>query len=218
MQRELKYILIFIFPVFLTAANLDLGGDIGYRSGFSLQVESTVSHISPHFPFKLRLAGAYTSLDPGNPAAARRIFINNATNGTPEESGWMWDVRFDVLYQVDWFSLKDAWFFAGPRYSWFTGRFDFVGGNEDFDIYCDQWGLGAGLQTNFALSRKLNLVFSAGLDYFITEYLHGHDTTYHSNGEIYNGRENYNFNDADEAINQPTFVPKISIGFSYLLF
>ncbi|HHM02348.1 MAG TPA: hypothetical protein ENJ15_04990 [Caldithrix abyssi] len=211
-------IAFYIFPLFLQAGNFDFGADIAYRRGLSFQIDGTLSKISRALPFKLRIAAAYTSLDPGNPAAARRIFINNATNGTPEEEGWMWDVRFDVLYRVDWFSLKDAWLFAGPRYSWFTGRFDFVGGNEDFDIYCDQWGIGAGLQSNYPVSKKLNLVLSAGLDYYITDYLHGHDTTYHSNGEIYNGRENYNFKDADEAINQPTFVPKVAIGFSYLLY
>jgi hypothetical protein len=39
---------------------------------------------------------AYTNMNPGNPADARKIFINDATNGDPEKSGWMWDVRFDA--------------------------------------------------------------------------------------------------------------------------
>ncbi len=219
MLQKLKYILLIILLPFLAnAGNFHLQGDIGYRSGLSLQMGVMVSHFAKNFPLKFRIAGAYTSLDPGNPLAARRIFINNATNGTPEKSGRAVDLRFDLLYKVKWFALQNAYFFAGPRYSTFTATFDFVGGNEDFDINCDQWGFGAGLETNYAISNKINMVLSAGLDYFITDFIHGHDTTYYTNGEIYNGRENFTYNDADQAINQPKLLPKISIGFSYLLY
>jgi hypothetical protein len=216
MQRKiLLFILILFLPFLSHASELHFGGKIGFRSGLSFQADATLSKLAKGFPFQIRGSAAYTSLDPGKPLAARRVFINNATNGTPEETSWMWDVRLDMLYPVKWFSLKEAYFFAGPRYSWFTGRFDFVGGNEDFDIYCDSWGLGAGLESHYSISKKVDLVLSAGLDYFITDYLHGHDTTYSSDGEIVNGRENYTYDDADEAINQPTFVPSFTIGVNY---
>jgi hypothetical protein len=35
-------------------------------------------------------------MNPGNAADVRKIFINDATNGDLEKSGWMWDVRFDA--------------------------------------------------------------------------------------------------------------------------
>jgi len=47
--------------------------------------------------------------------------------------------------------------------------------------------------------------------------MHGHDTTYYSDGETVNGREDYTYDDADEAINQPKVVPNISIGINYLI-
>lgn len=160
---------------------------------------------------------SYNSTDPDKAWAARRIFINNNTGGTPEKNGWFWDTRLDFLYPVHWLSLKRAYFYAGPRYTWFTGRFEFVGGNEDFDVYSDAWGLGAGLEAHFAINNKIDFVLGAGLDFYSTDHMHGHDTTYYSDGETVNGREDYTYDDADEAINQPKFVPTISIGINYQL-
>jgi len=217
MQKRCQLIVLFLIPVFIYGGNLHVGADIGYRSGLSFQARTILSNLSRDVPFKLRLAATYSSIDPGKSLDARHIFINNNSNGTPEKEGWVWDVRFDFLYPVNWFSLKNAYFFAGPRYSWFTGRFDFVGGNEDFDIYSDAWGLGAGLETHYPLSKKINLVISAGLDFYHSDHMHGHDTTYYSDGETVNGREDYTYDDADEAINQPKVVPNISIGINYLI-
>ena len=217
-MKFIRYTLWLIcLPLIINATDIQVGGDIGFRSGLSFQLNGLVSKIAPGFPFQIRLAAAYTSLDPGKPLPARHIFINNNSNGTPEEAGWMWDLRMDFLYKVKWFSLNDAYFYAGPRYAWFTGRFDFVGGNEDFDIYSDQWGFGVGLESRFKIASKIHLVLSGSLDYFSTDHLHGHDTSYYSDGEIVNGRENYTYDDADNAINQPKIVPKLSIGFNYLL-
>jgi hypothetical protein len=217
-MKVIRYVLLVILvPLFVNAGDVYLGTDIGFRSGLSFQLNGTATNIAAGFPLQLRFAAAYTSLDPGTPLAARRVFINNNTNGTPEKKGWMWDLRFDLLYKVKWFSLKDAYFYAGPRYSWFTARFDFVGGNEDFDIYSDQWGFGVGLESRMKIGKKVQLVLNGGLDYFFTDFLHGHDTSYYSDGEIINGREDYTYDDADDAVNQPKMVPKISIGINYLL-
>jgi hypothetical protein len=218
MYKRTKFILLlFIIPVSIYAGKLHIGGDIGYRSGLSFQAKGIISGLSKDLPFQLRMAASYTAVDPGNALDARHIFINNNSNGTPEKEGQVWDIRLDFLYPVNWFSLKNAYFFAGPRYSWFTGRFDFVGGNEDFEIYSDSWGLGAGLETQYAINNKINLVLSAGLDFYHTDHMHGHDTTYYSDGETVNGREDYTYQDADKAVNQPKFVPNISIGINYLI-
>lgn len=217
MKNVTKFIsILLLLPLLTNAGNLHIGADIGFRSGLSLQANGVFSNFAKGFPFKVRAAVSYTSLDPGKPLAARHIFINNNSNGTPEKEGWIWDTRLDFLYPVKWFSLKNAYFFAGPRYSWFTGRFDFVGGNEDFDIISEAWGIGAGLQTHYAINNKIDLVLCAGLDYYITDHMHGHDTTYYADGEIVNGREDYTYDDANDAINQPTLVPNISIGINYL--
>ena len=218
MKRILVIVLrMLIVPFTLQAGNLHIGGDLGYRSGLNLSVNGTIADLAKGFPFLIRTGISYTSLDPGNSAEARRIFINNATNGTPEKAGWIWDFRIDLLYHVNWFSLKNAYFFAGPRYAWFTGNFNYVGGNENFDVTSNEWGFGVGLETHYPISNNFNLILSAGLDYYGTDVLTGHDTSYNSDGEIINGRENYNYNDADSAINQPKFEPRLIIGFNYLI-
>ena len=95
----------------------------------------------------------HTRLDPGIAADARKIFINDATNGTPEKSGWMWDLRMDFLYRLRILGLQDAYAYAGVRYSMFTGNFKYIGGNEDFDVTSNQWGWGAGVKASFPMGK-----------------------------------------------------------------
>ena len=217
MKNVKVLILLFFIPLFINAANWHIGSDIGYRTGLFFQAKGTVNNFAQDFPLQIRLAISYNSTDPGKAWAARQIFINDNQNGTPEKAGWFWDARLDFIYPVHWLSLKREYFYAGPRYYWFTGRFDFVGGNEDFDVYSDSWGIGAGLEAHFAMSNKIDFILGAGLDYYITDHMHGHDTTYYSDGEADNGREGYSYDDADDAINQPKLVPTISIGINYQL-
>ncbi|MCB0281773.1 MAG: hypothetical protein H6627_06315 [Calditrichae bacterium] len=218
MKKVLLLSLIVLFlPGAVFSGNYQLGADLGYRGGLNISASGLVTNLAKGFPFFVRAGLSYTSIDPGKSAAARRIFINNATNGTPEKNGSIWDLRFDLLYKVNWFSLKNAYFFAGPRYAWFNGNFNYVGGNENFDVTSSEWGFGAGLETHYPVSNNMNLILGAGLDYYSTNVLKGHDTSYSSDGEIINGREDYNYDDADGAINQPTFEPRLIIGLTYLL-
>jgi hypothetical protein len=59
------------------------------------------------------------------------------------------------------------------------------------------------------------LIFSFGYDYFFISTLYGHDTSYSPDGENVNGREDFTFQDADNAINQPKHNVKAMIGLSY---
>lgn len=153
--------------------------------------------------------------DPGSSPDARRIFINNATNGTPEKQGWFWEYRFDFMYRVNWLSLQRLYLFAGPRYETFTGNFKYIGGNEDFDVTTNQWGIGTGLQGFFSISPTLDFTLSAGVDYYFSSMLKGHDTEYFPDGEDVNPREDYTYSDADKAINQPGILLQLMIGISY---
>ena len=87
----------------------------GYNGGFGLQLSGTISNFAKNFPLSARFGIGYTSTDPGKPTDARKIFINNATNGIPEESGWFWDLRMDLMLPVKIFS--GSFLYAGPRYS-----------------------------------------------------------------------------------------------------
>jgi hypothetical protein len=187
----------------------------GTNGGPGFQIQGSVAELAQGFPFILKFAINYASLNPGYPAGARKIFINDATNGIPEKSGRTWDYRLDFLYKVDWFSWQRFYFYGGPRLTYFKGNFKYVGGNEDFDIKSQQWGLGVGLEKYYPMSAKIDLLLTGGLDYYKNNTLTGHDTSYSPNGEDVNGRKDYTFKDADKAINQPRFVPRLLIGVNY---
>ncbi|MCB0274055.1 MAG: hypothetical protein KDI06_04535 [Calditrichaeota bacterium] len=211
----LRFLLIMTLPGAVWGGNFQIGGETGFNSGVSVKTNVLFRNIAKDFPFMLRAGVGYTALNPGNSAEARRIFINNATNGTPEKRGWLWDMRLDFLYPVKWFSLKRGYFYAGPRFSKFTGNFNYVGGNENFDVTSNAWGFGGGLESHFPMTKRFDFILSAGLDYYATRRLQGHDTSYSPDGETINGREDYTYENADNAINQPKLTPHISLGINF---
>jgi hypothetical protein len=149
-------------------------------------------------------------------ADARRIFINDATNGTPTESGSMVAFGLDLVYPLKASQRSGLYAFAGPRYGSFTGNFKFVGGNEDFDITSNGWGAGLGLEGRFQMGMATQFVIGGGGDYFPDSTLSGHDTAYAPDGEIINGRGDYTYGAADEAVNQPKWEWRLTLGVNYL--
>lgn len=221
--RNLKKIILIAFGVLLLntpnnlfASKYSAGFALGYNNGFGFQASGILSNFAQDFPLKLRLAISYSiTSNPGSSPDARRVFINNATNGTPEKQGWFWDYKFDFMYRVNWLSMQRLYLYGGPRYESFTGNFKYIGGNEDFDVTTSQWGVGTGLQSFFSISPTLDLTLSAGVDYFFSSMLKGHDTEYFPDNENVNPREDYNYSDADKAINQPDFLLNFMIGINY---
>ena len=210
------YVLVFLLTVkFVEARTYSTGGFVGYNDGPGFQIYGAISNLAQGFPLKIRFGLGHSTMDPGSPEDARQIFINDATNGTPEEKGWIWDLQLDFLYRVNWFSWQRTYILLGPREAYFTGNFKFVGGNEDFDVRSKQWGWGIGFEKYYKVSEKMDLVLTTGVDYFSKNILNGHDTSYSPNGEIVNGRNDYTFKDADKAINQPELVPKFMLGMTY---
>ena len=221
--RNLKKIVLIAFgalllntPNNLFATKYSAGVALGYNNGFGFQANGILSNFAQDFPLKLRLAIGYSiTSNPGSSPDARRVFINNATNGTPEKQGWFWDYKFDFMYRVNWLSMQRLYLYGGPRYESFTGNFKYIGGNEDFDVTTSQWGVGTGLQSFFSISPTLDLTLSTGVDYFFSSMLKGHDTEYYPDNENVNPREDYNYSDADKAINQPDFLLNFMIGINY---
>ena len=196
----------------------------GYSGGYSIQMNIALKDIASEFPFDLRFGIGYSMFNPGIALDARRIFINNATNGVPEKSGRAFDYRLDFLMPKPIFGLNNSFLLFGPRYSSFKGNFRFIGGNEDFDVVSKQWGLGTGLENHFRVSQRIAIIFNAGLDFYFPNTLTGHDTSYSPDNDNVNPREDiYNddvefvYKDADRAINQPKFVPRALIGLCFAL-
>jgi hypothetical protein len=191
------------------------GGVLGYSTGLGVHANVMAADFAQGFPLAARLGFSWAATQPGHALDARRIFINNATNGTPEESGRNLGVRVDMLYPVRVLSLPRSYAFGGMRHSSFRGNFKFIGGNEDFDVTSSQWGLGGGLDNYFAVSGRVDMVITAGVDYFFSSTLTGHDTAYSPDGDNVNPREDFTYADADGAIHQPKFTPLLLMGFNY---
>lgn len=215
-----KVIALSVVGLFVLSPNVDAtdfsgGIMLGYSDGTSFQLDGMVGNFAQGFPLKLQLALVYSRVNPGSAWEARRVFINDATGGDPEKSGSKWDFRLDFLYQVHWLNLKELYIYGGPRYSMFTAHFDFVDGNEVFDISTDQWGWGLGAKADFPISRKLDFVVTTGADYYLNNEIGGHDTKYSPDGEGFNERDGYDYDDADKAIDQPKFQLRLLIGVNY---
>jgi hypothetical protein len=189
----------------------------GYNRGYGLQANLTLHN--EHLPFELRLGVGYSFINPGKVWDARRIFINNNTNGTPEKAGRSIDYRLDFMIPKSIFGHSHSYIILGPRGSSFKGNFAYIGGNEEFDVISQQWGAGVGLETHFKMAKNLNLVIAAGLDYYLPGTLHGHDTSYSPDNDNVNPRndnqnddESFTYMDANQAIYQPAFMPFAMIG------
>lgn len=188
---------------------------LGYNGGPGLQLNGKVGQFAEGLPLQMSFTAAYSRVDPGKAWEARSIFINDNTNGDPQKSGRFWDLRLDFMYPIRWLSIKQLYVFGGPRYALFNAHFNFVGGNEVFDITGNQWGWGLGLISYFPMTRKFDFVLSGGTDYYFASTLTGHDTAYSPDGEDINARRDYKYADADAAINQPRFKLKLMFGLNY---
>ena len=202
-------------PATDTGTRFAAGATAGYNSGFQLLAFGRAANFAEGFPVALQFGLGYTSSDAGDPAMARRVFINNATNGIPRENGHSWDLTLDALIPVNLLSLQRAYVMTGFRHSSYTANFAYVGGNEDFDVTSSNWGIGAGLGSDFAVSRRMDLMLNLGLDYYFSSTLTGHDTQYNPDGTSVNPREDYEYGDADSAIGQPKFRPRLATGLQY---
>jgi hypothetical protein len=198
-----------------TDPRVSVGIRAGYNAGAGIEGYGILSDFAQGFPFAVRLAVSRTAVQPGSAWDARRVFINNNTNGEPEKRGRTLDVKFDFLAPVSLLSLPRTHAYAGVRHASFSGNFRFVGGNEDFDVTSGQWGLGAGLESYFPISPRVDFVVNGGLDHFFGGSLSGHDTSYSPDGEDINPREDYTYSDADAAIAQPKWEPVLMLGFGY---
>jgi hypothetical protein len=196
----------------------------GYNRGFGIQTNITAYNFPKDFPLELRFGLGLSLIDPGNAADARRIFINNATNGVPEKNGRSFDLRLDFMFPKTIFGNHQSYLLFGPRFSTFRGHFDYVDGNEVFDVTSQQWGIGAAIENHFKLTQNLSLILNYGFDVYLPSSLTGHDTSYSPNNDNINPEENdqnndnpFTYKDADRAIRQPFIMPHLMIGVNFNL-
>ncbi len=213
-NRILIFICILMLSSSMSGKKYRFGVDTGFDNGAGVSVSGTLKRFLSISRLELRVSVGMSWMNPGNATLARKIFINNATNGVPETGGRSLNFRIDITHPLKIRSLPNPRYYFGVRHSKFTGRFKYVGGNEDFNITSDPWGIGGGIETYFPMNRKLNFHVIAGLDYFFPSHLHGHDTTYYPNNQNVNRRNNHTYSDANSAINQPGLEFRLMAGIS----
>ena len=87
MKKSKKIIVpVAVFTIFISvfrAQSADFSGEFiaGYNGGLGFQLNLVSANFARDFPMNVQLGLAYTSMNPGNAADARKIFINDATNG-----------------------------------------------------------------------------------------------------------------------------------------
>ena len=89
-----------------TASKNSLTLQTGFNRGFGIMGSFSIHRIADGLPGNLRLSAGLNWMNPGNATDARRIFINNATNGVPEKKGTSIDFRLDYMMPYKLFNLK----------------------------------------------------------------------------------------------------------------
>ncbi len=200
-----------------TASALDGGVTGGWNTGLGVDASATFEHFTRDLPLSARFTLGWHASDAGDPYAARRIFINDNTNGDPTKSADSWLLRFDLMFPAFHLGGQQVDVFAGPRHAIYNAHYDFVGGNEVFDIGSDPWGLGVGAESRFAMGPTTTFLMQAGFDWYGKTTIEGHDTAYLPSGDNVNPRNDYTWSDADRAIGQPRWEVVAMMGIRFRL-
>ena len=194
----------------------------GYYAGPSVSGTMGFAHLFSNFPIAFEGEVGHSWTDPGDAVRVRHVFINDTTTGDDDaqKDGSIWDVGINAVYPLnESYGPVKFFVFAGPRYAHYDGHFEYVNGNEDFDITANSWGLGGGLRGVLPLSQRFNAVMQLGLDYYFPTSIYGHDATYYPNNNNINARteNNYTFTyaDAASATNVPRLRPRVMIGLQW---
>ena len=188
------------------------GLSLGVNGGLGVEGSITAYDIAQGFPFSVRLGASLLSVDAGNAALARQVFVNNASNGSPEKSGHRWDLRLDLRHQLLGSHFHGAWGYFGPRLSLFRATYNFAGGNETFDVTTNQWGFGTGIESLYPMGSAVDLSVSVGVDGYANADFIGHDSTYSPDNTNVNPKEPFAYAAADRAVNQPRLAPRLMVG------
>ncbi len=199
------------------AGDFVAGMNMGTEAGFGVHLHGTFRDFTRDVPLSLRLAVGYHVANAGDPYLARRVFINDNTNGTPEDSAKYLQFRCDLLFPLLKAGRQQIHLFGGVRHARYKAEFIYVGGNEDFEIRTNPWGLGLGVESYFPLSDSAEFMLQLGVDHFLDAEIYGHDTTYTPDGDHINPRDGYGYDDADDAIDQPRTEILAMVGIQFRL-
>jgi hypothetical protein len=220
-----KRFILAAFLVMLTVAAgaVDLYEEfrIGYGNDLAAELGFRITGISAELPLSLKASGGYIrQVSAGNADDARSIFINDATNGTPSEYGESWFYGVTVGYGIfdgDTFHVEA---FGVGRQNVYNAFFIFTGGNEAFRVTTTQFGLGGGVELVFGGGDgSTEFSLNGGVEYYFPSRIDSHGTFFYTpDGADSRPRNDYTYEDADGAINQPILRPFASFAVLIPLF
>jgi len=191
------------------------GFSLGSNGGLGGEAHLSFDRFAGGLPIAARFELAYRQTDAGDPILARRVFVNQATDGTPASSANRWDFRLDAVHTFR--AIPNLSVYGGPRFSMYAAHFDYIGGNEVFDVDSRQFGLGMGLESRYPMTPRSDLIVGAGVDRYLDAAISGHDSTYNPDGTTVNAKENFTYAIANRAIHQPEWAPRLTLGVGYKL-
>ena len=165
----------------------------GYTGGFGINLYGTISEFSYDTPLSVRFGGGYNIREAGNPWDARKIFINDNTNGDPAESAHSFDLRLDFAYPVNLFSIRKSLLKLDQDILCIHPHLNLLAAMNFLILQLHNSDLVQDLETYFGISPNLSLVFSGGFDYYFDAQIGGHDSAYNPDGTDVSGREDYTY-------------------------
>ena len=211
----LLFVVIAVLPVSAIAGPFYGGLNVGYTGGLGIHATGSFMDFTRDLPLSARFTLGYNSASAGDPYEARRNFINDNTNGDPEKSASTWQFRFDLMFPTFTVGPQTLYLFAGPRYANYTANYNFIGGNENFDVNSNTWGAGLGFESWFVVGDTSDFVMQLGVDWYAESKLEGHDTAYLPSGDHVNPRDGYDYETADAAIDQPSLELLAMVGMRF---
>ncbi|WP_425147334.1 hypothetical protein [Deinococcus sp.] len=201
-------------------SNVELGLRGGYEQGLSGGVTLHVRNVAG--PIGLRLSADYSNVtdslnDNANVPLLGTWGSLKAQGAT--ESGTSTTVGLDATYTLpSTVPGVDAYVYGGARYNNFNAVADFTnfgttGSNAGKSTYStNQFGLGAGVVGQYALTPSLSLAGDLGIDYYFPSSIMTND----GNGNTATFTQGASgYSDLDALVNQPTTNFKAKIGIVY---
>lgn len=216
-MRKLILFIIFI-PVALSSLETYQEVALGYSEDLGVYMGLRLDNLSTDSPFFIQARGGYIyQKDPGNAEDARSIYINDGTGGSIEEYGESYLLALDLGYKLSQWNGQTIEVSISGLWNHYKAHFGFIGDNEVFAVKTSAFGLGLGGALRIPLSKTQNsLMIKTTVEYYPKTLIEAHGTFYYTpSGDDDNVRNDYTYEDADGAINQPEFRFSVLVGFLY---
>jgi hypothetical protein len=202
--------LCLLLPILATPAAAEVSIDIlgGFNGGTGAQIGFKYAQPRPDIPWGGRVSLAYLRGSGGNTSEAVYIWTGERPSSDPNVSDVIWNVRLDASYRFGSDDFSELSVFGGVRWQSFNAKYTDVAGAELLEVESSPFGIGIGVEGDYAFGKTTDLVLVAGLDYYFKTDLKG-------NNGVTISPDDPEYSDAAESIDQPSLVPLVMAGVSF---